>query len=80
MDFTLTPEQQSFRDEVRAWLETQPPAGAGSSGSHGGSDMPRPDAYEFLRQWQAQAVRGGLHRPHLAQGVRAGAASPSWRR
>jgi len=50
MDFTLTPEQQSFRDEVRDWLRKNLPRGWVER-LREGSDVPRPEAYEFLRGW-----------------------------
>ena len=59
MDFTLTPEQQSFRDEVRDWLERNLPR-SWLERLHGGSDIPRPDAYEFLRQWQGKLNEAGF--------------------
>ena len=59
MDFTLTPEQQSFRDEVRDWLKRNLPR-SWVERLHGGSDIPRPDAYEFLRQWQGKLNDAGF--------------------
>ena len=59
MDFTLTPEQQSFRDEVRDWLKRSLPR-SWVERLHGGSDIPRPDAYEFLRQWQGKMNEAGF--------------------
>jgi alkylation response protein AidB-like acyl-CoA dehydrogenase len=59
MDFTLTPEQQSFRDEVRDWLTHNLPR-SWVERLHGGSDIPRPDAYEFLRQWQGKLNEAGF--------------------
>jgi len=59
MDFTLTPEQQSFRDEVRDWLTRNLPR-SWVERLHGGSDIPRPDAYEFLRQWQGKLNEAGF--------------------
>ena len=59
MDFTLTPEQQSFRDEVRDWLTRNLPR-SWIERLHGGSDIPRPDAYEFLRQWQGKLNDAGF--------------------
>ncbi len=59
MDFTLTPEQQSFRDEVRDWLKRNVPQGWVDR-RHGGSDIPRPEAYEFLRNWQRKMNEAGL--------------------
>jgi alkylation response protein AidB-like acyl-CoA dehydrogenase len=59
MDFTLTPEQQSFRDEVRDWLSRNLPR-SWVERLHGGSDIPRPEAYEFLRDWQRQMYEAGF--------------------
>ena len=59
MDFTLTPEQQSFRDEVRDWLKRNLPR-SWVERLHGGSDIPRADAYEFLRQWQGKLNEAGF--------------------
>jgi alkylation response protein AidB-like acyl-CoA dehydrogenase len=59
MDFTLTPEQEGFRDEVRSWLRTNLPEGWVDR-VHGGSDVPRAEAYEFLRTWQRRMHEGGL--------------------
>ena len=59
MDFTLTPEQQSFRDEVRDWLTRNLPR-SWVDRLHGSSDIPRPDAYEFLRQWQGKLNDAGF--------------------
>jgi alkylation response protein AidB-like acyl-CoA dehydrogenase len=59
MDFTLTPEQQSFRDEVREWLKKNLPRGWVER-LREGSDVPRPEAYEFLRGWQRQMYDAGF--------------------
>ena len=59
MDFTLTPEQQSFRDEVRDWLKRNLPR-SWVERLHGGSDIPRPDAYKFLRHWQGKLNEAGF--------------------
>jgi alkylation response protein AidB-like acyl-CoA dehydrogenase len=59
MDFTLTPEQQSFRDEVREWLTHNLPK-SWAARLHGGSDIPRPEAYAFLRDWQRQLFEAGF--------------------
>jgi alkylation response protein AidB-like acyl-CoA dehydrogenase len=59
MDFTLTPEQQSFRDEVRAWLAQNLPRGW-IERLRTGSDVPRPEAYEFLRGWQRKMYEAGF--------------------
>src|SRR5262245_14584160 len=44
MDFTLTPEQQSFRDEVRSWLGKNLPEDWVAK-LRQSSDVPRPEAY-----------------------------------
>jgi alkylation response protein AidB-like acyl-CoA dehydrogenase len=59
MDFTLTPEQQSFRDEVRAWLSKNLPKDW-SSKVQAASDVPREEAYDFLRQWQRKMYEAGF--------------------
>ena len=59
MDFTLTPEQQSFRDEVRSWLSRNLP-GDWSSKVQAASDVPREEAYDFLRQWQRKMYEAGF--------------------
>jgi hypothetical protein len=41
MDFALTPEQQSFRDEVRSWLRANLPKDS-MEGALAGSDVRRP--------------------------------------
>jgi alkylation response protein AidB-like acyl-CoA dehydrogenase len=59
MDFTLTPEQQSFRDEVRSWLSRNLP-GDWSSKVQAAADVPREEAYDFLRQWQRKMYDAGF--------------------
>jgi alkylation response protein AidB-like acyl-CoA dehydrogenase len=59
MDFTLTPEQTAFRSRVRTWLKDNLPADWVSR-LVVGSDVPRPEAYAFLRQWQRQMYDAGL--------------------
>ena len=59
MDFTLTPEQQSFRDEVRSWLSKNLPKDW-SSRVQAASDVPREEAYDFLRQWQRKMYDAGF--------------------
>ena len=59
MDFTLTPEQQSFRDEVRSWLSRNLPADWASK-VQAASDVPREEAYDFLRQWQRKMYEAGF--------------------
>jgi alkylation response protein AidB-like acyl-CoA dehydrogenase len=59
MDFTLTPEQESFRDEVRAWLATHMRQ-EWVARLRRGSDIPRPEAYEMLRRWQREMYEAGF--------------------
>ena len=57
MDFTLTPEQQAFRERVRVWLKANIPREWKSIGA---TEVPRPEAYELLRKWQAKLHEGGF--------------------
>jgi alkylation response protein AidB-like acyl-CoA dehydrogenase len=57
LDFTLTAEQQAFRERVRSWLKTNIPREWKAIGS---SEVPRPDAYEFLRKWQRTLHENGF--------------------
>ncbi|HET7343973.1 MAG TPA: acyl-CoA dehydrogenase [Methylomirabilota bacterium] len=57
MDFTLTPDQEKFRERVRSWLKSNIPPEWKSLGS---TEVPRPEAYEFLRKWQGKLHEGGL--------------------
>src|ERR1700694_3169470 len=59
MDFALTPEQTSFRDEVRSWLEKNLPKDWNNR-MRVGSDVPRPEAYDFLRSWQRKRDGAGF--------------------
>jgi len=59
MDFTLTPEQESFRQEVRNWLGKHLPKDWVSHVRQSG-DVPRPEAYDFLRTWQRQMYEAGF--------------------
>jgi alkylation response protein AidB-like acyl-CoA dehydrogenase len=59
MDLTLTPEQQSFRDEVRSWLEANMPRDW-TARVMASSDIPRPEAYELLREWQRTLHQAGF--------------------
>src|SRR5215475_9838672 len=59
MDFALTPEQTSFRDEVRTWLSRNLPADW-SDRMRVGSDVPRPEVYQFLRVWQRKMYDAGF--------------------
>jgi alkylation response protein AidB-like acyl-CoA dehydrogenase len=57
MDFNLTPEQEAFRSEVRAWLAANlPPDWA----RHPQPDVPRAELYDFGRQWQRRMYEAGL--------------------
>ena len=57
MDFTLTSEQEAFRERVRAWLEINIPEEWAKLGL---SEVPRPEAYAFLRKWQAKLFDAGF--------------------
>ena len=57
MDFTLTPEQQAFRERTRSWLKANIPAEWKALGS---TEVPRPEAFAFLRTWQKKMHEGGL--------------------
>jgi alkylation response protein AidB-like acyl-CoA dehydrogenase len=59
MDFTLTPEQTTFRDEARDWLKRNIPRDWVER-VRGVTDVPRPEAYAFLRDWQRQMYDAGL--------------------
>jgi len=57
VDFALTPDQQAFRERVRAWLEANVPPGWTSLGS---TEVPRAAAYELIRRWQGKLFEGGF--------------------
>jgi alkylation response protein AidB-like acyl-CoA dehydrogenase len=59
VDFTLTPEQDAFREEVRSWLAANIPQGW-ESRAMGSSDVPRPEAYEAMRVWQRKLYDAGF--------------------
>jgi alkylation response protein AidB-like acyl-CoA dehydrogenase len=59
VDFTLTSEQEAFRANVRAWLQANMPKDWDRR-VMAASDVPRPDAYEFLRRWQAKLHEAGF--------------------
>ncbi|MGH7392373.1 MAG: acyl-CoA dehydrogenase family protein [Candidatus Rokuibacteriota bacterium] len=59
MDFTLTAEQEAFRSRVRAWLKDNMPR-EWTSRVMASSDVPRPEAYEFLRGWQRKLYEAGF--------------------
>jgi alkylation response protein AidB-like acyl-CoA dehydrogenase len=50
LDLSLSPSEQAFRDELRAWLEANHPGPAPR-----GDD----DAFEFARHWQKKLHEGG---------------------
>ena len=57
MDFTVTPEQEAFRAEVRAFLgQNLPPDWA----DRPVTDVPRAEMYEFGRLWQRKLHDAGL--------------------
>jgi alkylation response protein AidB-like acyl-CoA dehydrogenase len=57
MDFTLTPDQEAFRGEVRAWLSANLPP---EWSSRPVSDVPRTEMYGFGRLWQRKLCDAGL--------------------
>jgi alkylation response protein AidB-like acyl-CoA dehydrogenase len=57
LDFTLTPDQEVFRQRVRSWLQTNIPD---DWTKYGLSEVPRPEAYAFLRKWQATLFDAGF--------------------
>ena len=59
MDLTLTPEQQSLRDEVRSWLGRNMPR-EWTARMVASSDIPRPEAYDLLRDWQKKLHEAGF--------------------
>jgi alkylation response protein AidB-like acyl-CoA dehydrogenase len=55
MDLNLTPAQQQFRDELRAWLQVNvPPPWSGST-----AEEEQGPYFEYLRNWQRKASEGG---------------------
>ena len=57
MDFTLTPDQHVFRDRVRSWLKANIPPEWKALGS---TEVPRAEAFEFVRRWQGRLFEGGF--------------------
>jgi len=57
VDFSLTAEQQAFRERVRAWLAENIPREWKAFSS---ADVPRPEAYQFLRRWQGRLYDAGF--------------------
>ena len=58
MDFRLTPEQETFRAEVRAWLSANLPPDWASRPVV--TEVPRSELYEFGRHWQRKLHEAGL--------------------
>jgi alkylation response protein AidB-like acyl-CoA dehydrogenase len=59
MELTPTPEQRSFRDEVRAWLRGNMPR-EWTARLAASSDVPRAEAYDLLRDWQRRLHAAGF--------------------
>ena len=59
MDFTLTPEQEAFREAVRAWLKVNIPRDW-EARAMGSADVPRPEAYDAMRVWQRKLYDAGF--------------------
>jgi alkylation response protein AidB-like acyl-CoA dehydrogenase len=59
VDFSLTPEQEAFRRDVRAWLKANMPE-EWTRRVMAAADVPRPQAYEFLRDWQRRLFDAGF--------------------
>jgi alkylation response protein AidB-like acyl-CoA dehydrogenase len=59
VDFTLTAEQQAFREDVRAWLGANIPRDW-ESRAMGSADVPRPEAYAAMRAWQRKLYDSGF--------------------
>ena len=59
MDFTLTPEQESLRERVRAWLGENMPH-EWTRRVLASSEVPRPEAYGLLRDWQHKLYDAGF--------------------
>jgi alkylation response protein AidB-like acyl-CoA dehydrogenase len=57
VDFTLTADQQAFRERVRTWLKANIPAEWKGLAQ---SEVPRAEAIELARKWQARLHAGGL--------------------
>jgi alkylation response protein AidB-like acyl-CoA dehydrogenase len=59
VDFTLTPAQEAFREDVRSWLQANIPHDWANQ-AMGGADVPRPDAYDAMRAWQRKLYDAGF--------------------
>jgi len=60
MDFKLTPEQTSFRDEVRSWLKKNLPKDWSRSDAHRLRRAPARGLPTSLRKWQRQMYEAGF--------------------
>src|SRR5438105_201235 len=56
MDLNLTPNEQQFRDEFRAWLKANVPA---EWRGNGRNSEDRADYLNYLRDWQRKLYEGG---------------------
>ena len=55
MDLNLTPHEQQFRDELRAWLQANvPPPWTGSN-----NEEEKGEYFDFLRNWQKKVYEAG---------------------
>jgi len=55
MDLNLTPNEQQFRDELRAWLQANvPPPWTGSTAAE-----EKGEYFDFLRNWQKKVCEAG---------------------
>jgi len=59
VDFTLTPAQEALREDVRSWLKTNIPRDW-SNRVMASADVPRPETYELMRQWQRMLYDAGF--------------------
>jgi len=57
LDLSLTPDQETFRATVRAWLSHNIPRDWKPIGS---SEIPRKEQYELLRGWQRSLFEAGF--------------------
>ena len=60
MDFTLTPDQEAFRNRVRSWLKENLPAESSARTRRPTSDIPRPEQYDIMRKWQRRMFEAGF--------------------
>jgi len=79
MEFRFTPEEETFREEVRQFLRTELPADWAASGAIGGLGEGGEDRWEFLQQFQKRLAgkgwltlgwpkeHGGLEASHMMQ-------------